>query len=218
MPVTLRRSSRPLESKVPPASVFAPAHLLVTLSWRSALYQTRGQISLWQDWDFVKQLGEFRENLIKSTMNPRAADGKVIRSAGTLPVVLELGDERIQETVHILPGVRGILLSWDVTKRLRLIPTDFPRQMPSNNPRRYAPSGPEDGLLSYSRTPVPLPDRGTTARSCATMTPPGGQGSSCSPPMPSVGREDGEMAIGRLRKIQQQGTARRPSTAGRHLW
>ena len=140
----------------------------------------------------MKQLGEFRENLIKSTMNPRAADGKVIRSAGTLPVVLELGDERIQETVHILPGVRGILLSWDVTKRLRLIPTDFPRQMPSNNPRRYAPSGPEDGLLSYSRTPVPLPDRGTTARSCATMTPPGGQGSSCSPPMPSVGREDGE--------------------------
>ena len=126
----------------------------------------------------MRQLGEFRENLMKSTMNPRAADGKIIRSAGTLPVILELGDERIQETVHILPGVRGILLSWDVTKRLRLIPADFPRQMPSLS-------------SSHSCTHVLPPDRGTTARLCANTAPPGEQESSCSHPELPLGRRDG---------------------------
>ena len=80
--------------------------------------------------DFLQQLGVFREALRRPAQHPRAADGSVIHSVGTLTSVISLGDVRKEdEVVNILPGVRVLLLSWEVTRKLRLVHAGYPCQI-----------------------------------------------------------------------------------------
>ena len=94
----------------------------------SALPDTGADITVGGE-DFMDQVGGSIETLSPPTQHPQAADGKVIKSLGILPVRLSLGNVMLDEDVHILPGVRGLLLSWLISKRLRLIPADYPCQI-----------------------------------------------------------------------------------------
>ena len=75
--------------------------------------------------------GEFPENLLPPDEHPKAANGEVIKSIGILPVHITLGDTTVEDNVHILPTVTGLLLSWVTTRKLNIIPEDYPRQMKS---------------------------------------------------------------------------------------
>ena len=54
----------------------------------------------------MDQVGGSIETRSPPTQHPQAADGKVIKSLGILPVRLSLGNVMLDEDVHILPGVR----------------------------------------------------------------------------------------------------------------
>ena len=79
----------------------------------------------------LDDMGEFPENLLPPDEHPKAANGEVIKSIGVLPVHITLGDTTVEDNIHILPSVTGLLLSWKTTRKLNLIPEDYPRQMKS---------------------------------------------------------------------------------------
>ena len=77
----------------------------------------------------LEKLGLTKNSISQPSHHPQAANGVVLRSVGVLRAVITLGDARIDEEVHILRGVSGLLISWDATKRLRLVLADYPRQI-----------------------------------------------------------------------------------------
>ena len=98
--------------------------------------------------DFLEELGEYPENLLPPEQHPSAANGEIIASVGVLPVTLTLGDITTPEEIHILPDVRGLLLSWRATRQLQIIPRCYPRQI-SCAQSSAAPARP-DSTLSWS--------------------------------------------------------------------
>ena len=110
--------------------------------------------------DFLQQFGVFREALRRPAQHPRAADGSVIHSVGTLTSVISLGDVRTEEEVHILPGVRGLLLSWEVTRKLRLVPAGYPCQIAAVSQQGIAsPNECRQGTTPLSDAPGPVGER-----------------------------------------------------------
>ena len=79
--------------------------------------------------DFAHSIGELNSNLQPPTTHPRAVDGHLTRSRGSLPVRVQLGAITISDTVHIVPGVSRLLLSWKSTQALRLVPANYPQQI-----------------------------------------------------------------------------------------
>ena len=78
---------------------------------------------------FLDDMSEFPENLLPADEHPKAANGETIRSIGVLPVYITLGDVKVDDYIHILPSVTGLLLSWRTTRDLNIIPRDYPRQI-----------------------------------------------------------------------------------------
>ena len=79
--------------------------------------------------DFASRIDEMNDNLQPPTTHPRAVDGHTVRSRGSLPVRIGLGDVTVSDTVHIIPGVPRLLLSWKTARALRLVPADYPQQI-----------------------------------------------------------------------------------------
>ena len=78
---------------------------------------------------FMARVGEPITTLHPPTQHPQAADGKDVQSVRVSRVRLSLVNVTLDENVHILPDIRRLLLSWAISRRLQLIPDDYPRQI-----------------------------------------------------------------------------------------
>ena len=103
--------------------------------------------------DFAPQIGEMNGNLQPPTTHPRAVDGHTVRSRGSLPVRISLGSVTVTDTVHIIPGVPRLLLSWKTARSLRLIPADYPRQIATA--ASSVPARPPEPPAASARQPAP---------------------------------------------------------------
>ena len=73
----------------------------------------------------LQQLHEHPDNLLPSTINPRAVNGTTLNPIGKLPVALSYTDD-----FHIYPNVTGTLLSWKAAKGLTILPEHYPNPPP----------------------------------------------------------------------------------------
>ena len=113
----------------------------------------------------LDEMCEYQENLLPANEHPKAANGAVIRSVGVLPVRITLGDVTVEDEIHILPSVTGLLLSWRTTRDLHITPADYPRQIrtgerasPAPSARPTGPPGP--ARLATLATSMPQPSEG----------------------------------------------------------
>ena len=88
--------------------------------------------------DFLETLGEYPENPMPLEQHPRAANGRIIRSIGVLPVRFTFGEVTTTDNIHILEGVCGLLLSWKTTRRLKIIPRQISEMKSSALPSSLA--------------------------------------------------------------------------------
>ena len=82
-----------------------------------ALPDTGADISL-AGTDFAEKFG--RERMSEPTVHPRVVDGRNTCAIGRVEVKIRLGIIEVVEQVHIIPGVKRLILSWHTTKRLGL--------------------------------------------------------------------------------------------------
>ena len=94
----------------------------------NALPDTGADVSIGGE-DLLQQLGLQANDISQPSLHPRAANGTTLRSVGVIRAVITLDDASVEEEVHILPEVSGLLMSWGATRRLRLVPADYPCQI-----------------------------------------------------------------------------------------
>ena len=120
--------------------------------------------------DLLEKIGVTRGDLSQPAQHPRAANGLIIKSVGILHTTVSLGEVRVEEDVHILPGVTGLLLSWAATRSLRLIPADYPRQIATIS--HHEPLSPAPGHLQPPSGPPRAADLlETSVKTRQTPTP-----------------------------------------------
>ncbi|KAF0289983.1 Snake venom metalloprotease inhibitor 02A10 [Amphibalanus amphitrite] len=90
-----------------------------------ALPDTGADISLAGP-EFAETFG--RGRMTPSTVRPMVVDGRSCDSIGKVEVTIRMGDIEVNEQVHIIPGVKRLILSWKTTQRLGIIPEDYPEQ------------------------------------------------------------------------------------------
>ena len=78
---------------------------------------------------FIDLLNGSLEELAPTTERPESADGSPMRVLGSISVTLTIGEHSVQTPVLIVDRLKGLLLSWETTRHLALIPTDFPKQI-----------------------------------------------------------------------------------------
>ena len=144
--------------------------------------------------DFAPPIDELNDNLQPPTTHPRAVDGHTVRSRGSLPVQIRLGDVTVSDTVHIIPGVPRLLLSWKTAQALRLIPTDYPEQIASVAiPAPTPPQSPLPGVgcqTAVHRCTTATPDQPPPTAEpgrCSPLAPPSARSAPPVPPPASVG-------------------------------
>ncbi|KAF0302962.1 hypothetical protein FJT64_025020 [Amphibalanus amphitrite] len=134
--------------------------------------------------DFLREMDEYPENLLPPEQHPRTANGETVKSLGVLPVSLNLGRVSVQESVHILEGVSGLLLSWKAVKGLHIIPAGYPQQITADLPEPAsgsrtgdAPDRPRPGPARHRhRSRAALPDGGTSSDCVAAVSRDGAAG------------------------------------------
>ena len=72
------------------------------------------------------------------TVHPRVVDGRYSNAVGQVDVKIKLGKIEVCDTIHIIPGVTRLVLSWHTTLRLGLIPDDYPKQKTSALGRNHS--------------------------------------------------------------------------------
>ncbi|KAF0312792.1 hypothetical protein FJT64_016549 [Amphibalanus amphitrite] len=90
-----------------------------------ALPDTGADISLAGP-EFAETFG--RGRMTPSTVRPMVVDGRSCDSIGKVEVTIRMGDIEVNEQVHIIPGVKRLILSWKTTQRLGIIPEGYPEQ------------------------------------------------------------------------------------------
>ena len=68
-------------------------------------------------------------NTYHGTSGVTAADGSPMHVLGSVSVTLTIGEHSVQTPVLIVDRLKGLLLSWETTRDLALIPADFPKQI-----------------------------------------------------------------------------------------
>ena len=90
-----------------------------------ALPDTGADISLAGP-EFAEIFGPDR--ITPPSVHPTVVDGRDCKTIGMLKVRIRLGKIEVADQIHIVPGVNRLILSWQTTQRLGLIPPDYPQQ------------------------------------------------------------------------------------------
>ena len=85
----------------------------------------------------LRILGQHVDNLLLSSISPRAVNGSCMTPIGKVPIRIQLEGRSYDDDLHIHPGVTGALISWKAAKGLGILPAHYPQ--------------PEQGL--YASTP-----------------------------------------------------------------
>ena len=74
----------------------------------------------------LSQLNEHIDNLLPSSVIPKAANGAEMHPVGRLPVCFKIGNKKHLDDLHIYPNVTGTLMSWNTCKELGILPDCYP--------------------------------------------------------------------------------------------
>ena len=72
------------------------------------------------------QLIEHIDDLLPSSVIPKAAHGAEMHPVGRLPVCFKIGNKKHLDDLHIYPNVTGTLMSWNTCKELGILPDCYP--------------------------------------------------------------------------------------------
>ena len=70
----------------------------------------------------LSQLNEHIDNLLPSSVIPKAANGAKMHPIGRLPVCFKIGDKQHLDDLHVYSNVTGTLMSWKTCKELKILP------------------------------------------------------------------------------------------------
>ena len=79
--------------------------------------------------DFLKTIKKQSKDLASSDVRPEAVNGQRMNPIGSTTVVLEYGDRKTKERIHIYKGIRGALISWQACKTLGILPESYPKPL-----------------------------------------------------------------------------------------
>ena len=69
------------------------------------------------------------DNLLPSTVIPRAVNGSSMIPIGRIPITKYLQGKQCTDDLHIIPGVKGCVISWEVSKCLGIFPAHYLNQI-----------------------------------------------------------------------------------------
>ena len=81
----------------------------------------------------LSQLNEHIDNLLPSSVIPKAANGTEMHPVGRLPVCFKIGNKEHLDDLHIYPNVTGTLMSWKTCTELGILPNCYPNLTISSN-------------------------------------------------------------------------------------
>ena len=84
--------------------------------------------------DQARQIGFWKARLAKCEDQNIVANGSIVPCQGTFRVQVILGERSAYETVHVMPKMSTILLSWYISKALGVLPEYYPMQQPAKEP------------------------------------------------------------------------------------
>ena len=76
--------------------------------------------------ELLHHLGHHVDNLLPSSISPRAVNGTTMIPLGKIPVTLQLGSQSCKDDLHVYPGVSGALISWKTARKLAILPANYP--------------------------------------------------------------------------------------------
>ena len=107
----------------------------------------------------LESLGESVSNLLPPNDHPKSADGLPMKCIGRLPVTVAVGNQSISCILHILENLPNVLLSWDTTRDLALIHSEYPAQLSSdsdiNSVTCPAQQSPDSGIRKVAASLLP---------------------------------------------------------------
>ena len=68
--------------------------------------------------DVLTYLDHHPDNLFPSTVIPRAVNGSSMTPLGRIPIAIHLQGKQYTDALHIIPGVKGTVISWQAAKSL----------------------------------------------------------------------------------------------------
>ena len=91
--------------------------------------------------EFLKHIGQHKDNLLPSTINPRTVNGMPMTPWGKIPVTIQLLNQQYEDDIHIYPGISGALISWTAVKGLGILLLHYPHpQSNSTNTTAVQPA------------------------------------------------------------------------------
>ena len=62
--------------------------------------------------DVLTYLGHHPDNLLPSNVIPRAVSGNNMTPIGMIPITIHLQGKQYTDNIHIIPGIKGAVISW----------------------------------------------------------------------------------------------------------
>ena len=82
--------------------------------------------------EFLKHIGQHKDNLRLSTINPRTVNGMTMAPWGKIPVTIQLLDQHNEDDIHIYSGISEAPISWKAAKGLGILLLYYPYPQPSS--------------------------------------------------------------------------------------
>ena len=84
--------------------------------------------------DILKYLDHHPPNLLLSTIVPRTVSGSSMSPIGRIPITIHLEGKQCMDNLHVIPGIKGCVISWQSSKCLGTLPNHYP------NPTKAEPN------------------------------------------------------------------------------
>ena len=84
--------------------------------------------------DILKYLDHHPHNLLPSTIAPRTVNGSSMSPIGRIPITIHLEGKQCTDDLHVIPGIKGCVISWQASKCLGILPAHYP------NPTKAEPN------------------------------------------------------------------------------
>ena len=88
--------------------------------------------------DILGLIGVHPDNLRAPSLSLKAADGHQYCQVGEFDAKITCGDRSVRDTIHVIKGTTGLLMSWYATRDLGFLPSAYPVQLGSEAPEVQA--------------------------------------------------------------------------------
>ncbi|PAA68329.1 hypothetical protein BOX15_Mlig030097g1 [Macrostomum lignano] len=80
----------------------------------------------------LRTIGIEERSLCKSDIRPRAVDGRLLKSKGSIMLQVSMGETQVTRKFQVISGISTAILSREICWELRLKPESFPHQIVAN--------------------------------------------------------------------------------------